>query len=107
MHFFDLLMKFHLGSGILNQPYVFSQSGVVGALVGYLIAGVMTWLGLNILTATGLKVGVYDYGGLAKATLGRTGEILVDASIIIGCFGSLTGYIIGELTQVYRSCCLL
>ena len=60
----------------------------------------MTWLGLNLLTKSGLRTGIYDYGALAKVVLGRTGELLVDISIVVGCFGSLTGYIIGNVHHI-------
>lgn len=97
---FFFLFSLHLGSGILNQPYVFSQAGIAGAISGYVLASLMMWLGLNLMTKVGLKVKIFDYGSLAKATLGYTGEVLVDVAIIIGCVGSLTGYIIGCYTTV-------
>ena len=90
----QLCLIAQLGSGILNQPYVFSQAGVLGGIIGYIIAALMTWLGLNLLTASGVKVKIYEYGKLTKHALGRKGEILIDVSIIIGCFGSLLGYIL-------------
>ena len=89
-----LLINTMIGSGILNQPFVFRQAGVLGGIVGYILASAMTWLGLNLLTASGLKVKIYEYGALTKFALGRKGEILIDISIIIGCFGSLLGYIL-------------
>jgi solute carrier family 38 (sodium-coupled neutral amino acid transporter), member 11 len=87
-------MNPYLGSGILNQPFVFYDSGVLGGVVGYILASSMTWLGINILTAAGLKSHLYEYGTLTKYALGRKGEILIDVSIIIGCFGALLGYIL-------------
>lgn len=89
-----LLINTMIGSGILNQPFVFYQSGAMGGVLGYFLAASMTWLGLNILTAAGLKTQIYEYGALTKFTLGRKGEILIDVSIIIGCFGALLGYIL-------------
>lgn len=73
---------------------MFYESGVVGGIIGYLLASTMTWLGINILTAAGLRAHLYEYGALTKFALGRKGEILIDVSIIIGCFGALLGYIL-------------
>ncbi len=89
-----LLVNTMIGSGILNQPYVFSQAGWLGGFFGYIIAGLLTWLGLNLLTVAGLQEKVYEYGGLVRHALGKPGEILVDLSIVIGCFGALLGYIL-------------
>lgn len=89
-----LLINTMIGSGILNQPAVFKDSGILGGILGYILATYMTWLGLNLLTVAGLKVNIYEYGELAKRALGRKGEILVDVSIVVGAFGSILGYIL-------------
>lgn len=34
-----LLINTMIGSGILNQPYVFMKSGLIGGLIGFIIAG--------------------------------------------------------------------
>lgn len=89
-----LLINTMIGSGILNQPFVFKRAGVFGGILGYILASVMTWLGLNLLTAAGVKTNIPEYGRLAKYALGAKGEIAIDVSIIVGCFGSLLGYIL-------------
>jgi sodium-coupled neutral amino acid transporter 11 len=89
-----LLVNTMIGSGILNQPFVFRDAGMVGGVVGFLIASTMTWIGLNLLTAAGSQANIFEYGNLAKHALGRYGEILIDISIIVGSFGALLGYII-------------
>ena len=73
---------------------MFKTSGIFGGILGYVIASAMTWLGLNLLTAAGVKTNIHEYGRLAKHALGHTGEIIIDVSIIIGCFGALLGYIL-------------
>ncbi len=83
-----------IGSGILNQPYVFMKSGMVGAICAFIVASVMTWLGLMMLTICAMKVNYLEYSGLAGRVFGKKGETLVDVSIIINCFGSLLGYIL-------------
>lgn len=89
-----LMLNTMIGSGILNQPYVFKASGIIGAFLLYFIATLMTWIGLMTITIAGIKVEIYDYGNLTKYALGRFGEILLESSIVITCFGALLGYIL-------------
>lgn len=89
-----LLINTMIGSGILNQPYVFSQSGIVGGIFGFVLASSSTWLGLVFLTASGLEVNAMEYGRLAFLAFGKAGETLIDAAIVINSFGSQLGYIL-------------
>ena len=73
---------------------MFFQSGVIGGLIGFLIASVGTWVGLLTLTAAGIKENVLEYSGLATRAFDRTGDRLVDLSIIVLTFGSQLGYIL-------------
>jgi amino acid permease len=88
-----LLLNSMIGSGILNQPQVFQQSGIIAALILFGIASYFTWLGLVVLIESGAKVEKYDFSLLAKHCYPRWGEKAVDASIIIGNFGALLSYI--------------
>lgn len=89
-----LLLNTMIGSGILNQPYVFMKSGIVGGLVGFVIASLGTWGGLLLLTEAGLSTGILEYSGLAKFAFGHTGELVVDISIIMMTMGAQLGYIL-------------
>lgn len=89
-----LLINTMIGSGILNQPYVFYESGILGGIFGFIVAATATWLGLVLMTAAGVEVNVFEYSGLAKAAFGTFGERLVDVSIIVLAFGSQLGYIL-------------
>ncbi|KAJ1396426.1 transmembrane amino acid transporter protein-domain-containing protein, partial [Ochromonadaceae sp. CCMP2298] len=89
-----LLLNTMIGSGILNQPYVFAQSGIIGGLIGFAVATVATWTGLLCLTAAGLHENVLEYSGLAHRAFDRTGELLIDISIIVLTVGSQLGYIL-------------
>ena len=89
-----LLLNVMIGSGILNQPFVFMESGIAGGIVGFLVASSMTWAGLIILNETGVKMGVYDYSGVAYAVFGKPGEMAIDYSIVINAFGSQLGYVL-------------
>lgn len=89
-----LLLNTMIGSGILNQPFVFLNSGILGGLIGFLIAASGTWTGLLCLTAAGVHENVLEYSGLAERAFGAKGELLVDISIIVLTFGSQLGYIL-------------
>jgi amino acid permease len=101
-----LLINTMIGSGILNQPYVFSQSGVLGGVFGFVLASVLTWLGLMILNEAGVKRKVYEYSGLAKAVYGIAGEKAIDYTIIINSLGSHIGYVLvvgGVMSSLFTS----
>ena len=89
-----LLLNTMIGSGILNQPYVFMQSGILGGLLGFALASIATWTGLLCLTAAGIHENVLEYSGLANKAFDKKGDKLVDISIIIMTFGSQLGYIL-------------
>lgn len=89
-----LLLNTMIGSGILNQPYVFSKSGVIGGSIAFIIASLATWVGLMILTEVGIYANVLEYSGLAKKAYAKNGERLIDISIIITGLGSILGYIL-------------
>lgn len=101
-----LLINTMIGSGILNQPFVFMTSGVIGASVSYVIAAYATWVGLMLLTEVGNHVKVYEYSGLAHKIYGKNGERIVDISIILFAFGALLGYIVvvgDTLSNLFQS----
>lgn len=89
-----LLINTMIGSGILNQPYVFYDSGIIGGLLGFTLASIATWSGLLCLTEAGIKEDVLEYSGLAYRAFQKNGETLVDVSIIILAFGAQLGYIL-------------
>ncbi len=89
-----LLLNSMIGSGILNQPYVFKESGLIGAIIGFIVASLGTFTGLLCLTAAGVHVDVLEYSGLARKAFDKNGDRLVDISIIILAFGAQLGYIL-------------
>ena len=89
-----LLLNTMIGSGILNQPYVFRESGLVGGVVGFMIATAGIWTGLLTLTEAGIHVNILEYSSLAKYAFPSIGELWVDASIIVLTFGAQLGYIL-------------
>jgi amino acid permease len=89
-----LLLNTMIGSGILNQAYVFKRSGIIGGLIGFVFASFATWHGLLCLTAAGIHEDVLEYSGLARRAFDIHGERLVDVAIIVLTFGSQLGYIL-------------
>lgn len=87
-----LLLNAMIGSGILNQPQVFMNAGIVAGLIMFLIASVFIWLGIVCLVESGVKSKIYDYSELAHFYFGELGEKIVDISIVIGNFGALLSY---------------
>lgn len=96
-----LLLNTMIGSGVLVQPYVFSQAGVVSVPIEYIIIGMLNFSSIQILLLCAHKLDVFDYSGVAETTLGRTGQIIVDMCLVIGGSGSLLSYvlIIGSLLK--------
>ena len=89
-----LLLNTMIGSGILNQPFVFKESGVVGGVIGYVIASILTWLSIVILNEAGVKLNILEYSGLARSTFGTKGEKLFDYTIVVTGCGAHFGYVI-------------
>ncbi len=89
-----LLLNTMIGSGILNQPFVFKESGILGGIGGFIIATWATWTSLNIITDVGISVNILEYSGLAKKAYDKLGIVMVDVFIIINSFGALLGYIL-------------
>ena len=89
-----LLVNTMIGSGILNQPFVFKASGIIGGLIGFIIATAAVWTGLLCLTEAGIHVNTLEYSSLAKRAFPKTGEMVVDISIIVFTFGAQLGYIL-------------
>ena len=101
-----MLLNYMIGAGILNQPYVVKESGILGAFGGFALATYMTWKTVNFITDAGLKVDIYDYSELALHAFGTTGEKTIDFSITLSLFGALISYLIvigGVLTSLLSS----
>jgi amino acid permease len=83
-----------IGTGILNQPYVFMESGIVGGVIGFIFSAILTWIGVIALQEAGLKVGIFDFSDLSYHIFGEKGIACLDYSIIIGGLGSQIAYVL-------------
>ena len=91
---FFLFLNYMIGSGILNQPYVFEQCGIIGAFILYILACYFTWLGLMLITETALFTSVFEYQQIAHVAYGKLGDLLVDISVLFYSFGAELTYFI-------------
>ena len=88
------LLSAMCGSGILVQPFVFMQSGVILTVVIYTIVGSIVWLSVHILLQAADKMKVYTYADLCKAVLGQTGRYIADVMFIFCYFCALLSYLV-------------
>ena len=91
---FFLFLNYMIGSGILNQPYVFEQCGVIGAFILYICACYFTWLGLILITEAALFTAVFEYQQVSRVAYGKFGDLLVDISVLFYSFGAELTYFI-------------
>lgn len=83
-----------IGAGILNQPFCFYKSGILGAFSGFVLGIFGTWTGLLLMTEAGMSNNVLEFSDLAKLAMGTFGDKLVDFSVIFLAIGCMLGYII-------------
>mmetsp|Transcript_28078 Transcript_28078/g.36793 ORF Transcript_28078/g.36793 Transcript_28078/m.36793 type:complete len:514 (-) Transcript_28078:164-1705(-) len=88
-----LLLNTMIGSGILNQPQVFSEAGIIGTLILYLIGGYTIHLGLILLIETGLKHQKLGFTELSNYAFGRKGDLVTDIAVVFSNFGGLMSYL--------------
>lgn len=90
-----LLLNSMIGSGILVQPYVFKETGIIATIIEYLVIGYMTFLGVDLLIRAAERADVFDYSRLASKALGEEfGGCVLDFSITINNAGALLSYIL-------------
>jgi amino acid permease len=89
-----LLLNTMIGSGILVQPYVFRESGLILAFFEYIAIGYLMYIGAEFLIKLGVSCNIYDYSHLAHSILGHYGSVAVNLSIVVTNAGGLLSYII-------------
>lgn len=97
-----LLLNSMIGNGLLVQPWVFYQSGIVAATAEFVVIGVLTYMGVFIMFQAAEGVRAFDFSKLAGKALGdEAGSLLFDIAITINNTGSLLSYVlvIGTLIE--------
>ncbi len=89
-----LILNTMIGSGILVQPYVFQQSGIVAAIFEYSIICSMIYLGSELIIKCGEEAKIHDYSSLVGTVLGGYWNTIVDVSIVLNGAGALLSYVI-------------
>ena len=87
-----LFLNSMIGSGILNQPFVFYKSGIVGAFLIYIPAAYFTWLGLNLLTLSCVSTNKLSFEEVTLHAFGRWGYLAVNIMLVMYLFGSELSY---------------
>jgi len=97
-----LLMGTIVGAGILSIPYVAAKAGLLTALVDIVLIGLaVLMIHLMIADISGVHSSKkfnlkHQLTGYVENYLGKKGKTIMAIAMIIGIFGALTAYIIGE-----------
>jgi len=91
------LMGTIVGAGVLGIPYAIAQSGLLIGIIHLLILG-FTILILHLcIGEIALRTkGTHQLSGYMSKYLGKPGKYFMMISMIIGIYGALTAYILGE-----------
>ena len=110
-----------VGAGIVGMPFAFRQAGLA---VGVVLMIFVAWLinkSVQMLIATGLKVGHTDFETLGLKVLGKGAFVVTLLSMMTFAFGAMVAYLIvigdslpsiiflasGGVTIVSRTACIL
>jgi amino acid permease len=83
-----------IGSGILNQPYVFKKAGILSATFLYLVIFPMIWFGPQLMILMYERYPLHSYGKIAEKAFGKVGYWLMELAIIANTFGANLTYLI-------------
>jgi len=82
-----------IGSGILNQPQVFAEAGLLGGVLLYAICCTTMWIAQQKLLHAGIVAKTMDYSELARHCFGKCGGVYLDGAVMIGGFLALCSYL--------------
>lgn len=93
----SVLIGYTIGAGILGIPYVISKAGFWPGLVLLVVIGV-AMIVINLMIAEIMLRTRYRHqlAGLIEKYLGKRLKLVQSASMIIGAYGAITAYLIGE-----------
>lgn len=100
LHFFEALsivVGTVIGAGILGVPFAFATIGYIpGLLLITIIGAAMALMSLFLGEMTLRTNSQYQLTGYTRKYLGRTAQIVQSVALIIGLYGALLAYTIGE-----------
>lgn len=87
-----------IGAGILGIPYAVSKAGLITGLIDIVVIGLIILL-LNLFVgelSLRTKGTRHQLTGYIGRYLGKKAEVLMTASMLVGIYGALLAYLIGE-----------
>jgi len=85
-----------VGAGIFGLPYAISKVGLLPGIIYIIVIGAAV-IAINLMYSEIIirTRGKHRMSGYAKKYLGRYGQIIITASLILGIYGGLLAYTIG------------
>lgn len=83
-----------LGAGALSLPYAFSLTGLIPGVILLLLSGYLTILSIDVIIASCVNTKLYKYEDVAMRLVGRSAGRILEASLLIFCFGTAVAYIV-------------
>ena len=101
---FSVLCKSMIGSGIFSMAYAFSKFGLLPGVFALCFAAAITWLSLHVLCGLALEFRQDDpsFYKVSDKLLPRARWVL-DAALIINCFGAAVAYVITSGTLMAKA----
>lgn len=91
------LMGTVIGAGVLGIPYVIAQSGLTLGIINLLVVGFALLVLHLCLGEISLRTkGFHQLSGYMEKYLGKIGKHFMAFSMMVGIYGAMTAYIIGE-----------
>jgi amino acid permease len=96
-----LLANTMIGAGVLQQAQVFQESGIITAVVLFVIVSYFTFLGVRTLASLADVTGCVEYAEIAYRAYGIRAAVLIDICIVLFNFTTVISYIMymGALTR--------
>jgi amino acid permease len=97
LHAIATLIGTIIGAGVLGIPYVVAQAGFLSSLVTIIVLGIIVMFVFLYVGEIVLRTkGNHQMTGYCEKYLGKTGKVIMAVSMIIGIYGALIAYFIGE-----------
>ncbi|MGM5481922.1 MAG: aromatic amino acid transport family protein [Nanobdellota archaeon] len=92
-----ILIGCTVGAGVLGLPYAIYESGfITGLLVLAFLGGIMLVVNLFFGEVILSTEKTHQLPGYAELYLGKWGKIIMDLAMVVGIYGALCAYLIGQ-----------